>query len=511
MMIAAQEDSPRGFEAYFEIMHGSPLHSEGKKWIQRAYEARSHNKGILEKCHRESGKTTVFSKHFMAFQIGHHPEKLFGVIRINDEKAAETTKGIANTIENDPRWKQIFPNVVPDVDRGWGEKGYWVIDKNRADTWAQILTERPDGATLRGFGWKSGSIIGSRFNGMIIIDDIHDRENTGSAKQVNEVVGFYKDTLQYCIMQGCWEIWNFTPWLTNDVYAYAESTGAYEINETPVMLKAKEGDEGAQYWEPELDIPLSGAWWKLYWPEVWGFERIARKYRTTGALDFARMMLLDLEATKGLNLKAEWLHEYPSAQVSASWPVIFGVDYTSTADKLMAKAKDRDYFVLSILRAIPGGGLVLMDGVRAQMSKGEALNTVLSYWAIYPQLQKIGVETHGTGREFYNDLVLMSDVNGRVPPLMEIQHGRRSKGERFENWLAPRFQMSRIWISDTPTPFLNAFKNEWLMWPGAKHDDCLDGVYMGAMAGEGFMPSRTERTFAYENKKPNPFVAFGRR
>jgi hypothetical protein len=152
--------------------------------------------------------------------------------------------------------------------------------------------------------------------------------------------------------------------------------------------------------------------------------------------------------------------------------------------------------------------LVLVDGYRGHVSKGEALDTVMSYWSMYPTLQKIGVESIGKGEEFYNDLMLMRDMNDRIPPLMEIKHGRKGKGERFENWLGPRFQMSRIWISNTPTPFINEFRNEWLLWPNGEHDDCLDGVYMAAFAGEGFMPTKAQKSFQ-KKKMDNPFLSLG--
>lgn len=516
---AGRVDTVEGFASFFEVMHGSPLHREGWKWIVNAYKARALGKGLAQEAHRESGKTTVYSKYFMAFRIGHAPHKVNGIIRINDGKAQETAAAVAFIIKSDPRWKLFFPHIAPDESRGWGvETGYYVRDTSLSDAeWLKQCDGRPDGPTLIGRGWSSGSIIGSRYNGLLIVDDIHNEENTSSAKQLQAVKKFYTDTLKFCVMKGCWEIWNFTPWVENDVYAFIKSTGEYLISKTPVMRPGSEGN--GLYWEPTPlnpdypeagNIPLSGRWWQLYWPEGWGFDRIAKAYRTSTPVGFARMMLLDLEATKGLNLKGEWLHEYPLSDVRASWPVVMGVDYASTTDKL--RHKERDYFALSILRAIPGGGLVLVDGYRAHLSKGEALDAVMAYWAMYPTLQKIGVENIGKGEEFYNDLLLSQDVNGRIPPLMEIKHGRRSKGDRFENWLAPRFSAARIWIADIYHPFLTTFKEEWLSFPSAPHDDCLDAVYMAAFAGEGFLPATsTERTFGQRNRRTNPWLALGRK
>jgi phage terminase large subunit-like protein len=278
------------------------------------------------------------------------------------------------------------------------------------------------------------------------------------------------------------------------------------------MTRAPEGE--GYYWEPDSDIPYSGKWYYLPSPKRFPFEVIARKYLEKPEdadeyimFAFERQYLLDMEATKGFNLKGEWLHQYPYENIDESWPVFMGIDYASTPDKL--KHKSRDYFGLGIVRAIPGGGLVLIDGVRKHVSRPEALDMVMNLWQEYPTTSRIGVETIGKGEEFYTDLMLMNDVMGKSPPLMSIKHGRRSKGERFEGWLAPRFKNSQIWISDRPTPFLREFKNEWLGWPNSQHDDCLDGVYMAAQAAQYMMPSKAERMFKTKRKR-SPYAALAR-
>ena len=516
---ASKFDNEGGFAAFFELMEETNLHSEGEKWVDNIYQAKREGRGLLQKCHRESGKTTVFSKWFLAFQIGHHPEKVHGVCRINDIKAEATTEAIANVIENDPVWKSVFPHIVPDKEKGWGASGYEVRDTTKSnEEWARIIAKRPVcQGTFVGRGWKSGSWIGDRFNGTFIVDDIHDEKNTASDRELAAVKTFHSKNLDYCIMDEALEIWNFTPWLPNDLYADLEATGEYIVSETPVMKPAEPEAEGASYWPPtplHRDypeagiIPHSGKWWYLYWPEWWNFDRMTKKYRKTGMKDFALQMLLDLEAVKGINLKNEWLHKYPASDIGGSWPVYMGVDYASTADKL--KNKDRDYYALAIERAIPGGGTVLIDGYKGHLSKGEALQKTQSYAAMYPTLQLIGVENIGKGEEFYNDLVLLDDIYGKPLPLIEISHGRKSKGERFENWLGPRFQTARVWVTDTPTPFIRDFEDEWLSWPSGDHDDCLDAVYMCTVAAEGALPSmdssREKRNPAARKENKNPFA-----
>lgn len=506
---ARENDTPDGFEQFFELMHGTPLRPGAKAWVEKAYEAHAQKKGFANEVHREGSKTTIFGKFFLLFRIGHEPEKANMIIRINGNKANETTNAVATIIEHDPKWKIAFPHVEPDKEKGWGANGYYVKRTDISyNEWVSIRTREDDYPTFVGHGWNSGSIVGSRVSGVLLVDDIHDTQNVKSEADLSSIKDLVTEVLEYTIKDGAWEIWNYTPYAFNDIYQFIKSTGEYVHNLAPVMVPAEEGDAGAEMWPEDERVPLSGNYWKLSWPEYWGFERLAKKYKKTGQIKFARQMLLDLEAMKGNKLRQEWLHYYDSTKVDPSWPVFMGIDYASVSDK--SKIQKRDYFALSVYRGIPGGGIILMGGLRAHLTKTEGLKAIASHSAIFPTLQLIGVESLGKGEEFYNDALLMRDIQGRPYPLMQVKHGKKSKGERFEDWLAPRFESGRIWISDAPDPFLAEFENEWLLWDKAQHDDCLDAAYMGAVAAEGQLYDKS-RTFRSREKKPNPLFGFGRR
>lgn len=483
--VARAGDTPDAFAAFYELVFGLPLPPHARAWVDFTYAAREREKGVLIKAFRGSTKTTTLTIAFVAWRMGLEPHKANLLIQVGDDIAADNTAQIADIVAHNPGWKLVFPSVIPDEGRGWGAGGYEI---KRADLdypkWRELCARRKD-PSLLGAGYKSGEIIGKHPDGVLIVDDIHNEINTASERELATVRNILTGTIFPTATEETWQVFVGTPWIPNDVLAYIEATGEFEMMSTPVMVDG----------EPT-------------WPEKFPLSEIAKRRALSGEVEFARMFLLDLEAMKGLNLKREWLHEYPSAQVRASWPVIFGIDYASTQDKL--KDKERDFFSLAIYRAIPGGGLVLVDGYRGRISKGEALDVVMSYWGVYPTLVKMGVENIGKGEEFYNDLALMNDANGRVPPLIPITHGKRGKGERFENWLAPRFQHSRIWISDAPTPWLLSFSGQWLGWPNVQHDDDLDAAYMGAAAGEGYMPAKSDRSIFGKVKMPNPFASLGK-
>lgn len=526
LSIEAQADTSQGFAACFEYFHGPPLHSEGRKWIINAYEAHRRNMGLAQECHREAGKTTVFSKFFMAFRIGHEPHKTNGIIRITEKKARETAAGVASIIENDPRWKKVFPHVVPDYDRGWGKEGYFVkrTDLGSYEAWQEIRTQQPDDPTFVGYGYESGSIMGSRFSGVVIVDDIQDAKNVGSKTEMAKVHEFAKETLEFCKMQGVWEIWNFTPWTLDDVYAYIKSTGEFIISKSPVFIEAEEGDEGAEYWpfmplNPEFpgagDIPVSGKWYIRYDPLRWPWERLASKYRRSGPIGFARMMLLDLEATKGMMLKDDWLHDYPSENIENDWMHYIGVDYAEDQDG----TGGGDPFALAVGVVLPGGGVIApIDGFVGHITKAQGLQKVVEFCSIYPNVQLVGVEAIGEGRGFYSDLMLMNDIHGNPIPLFKIAAHKMTKrpgkpNNRYTEWLAPRYQAGRIRVPSVKNEFVRAFLDQWLTWPNGQFDDIMDAVYMLILAAEGELADKATRSRGtmIGDGKLNPFASFGKR
>jgi len=70
--------------------------------------------------------------------------------------------------------------------------------------------------------------------------------------------------------------------------------------------------------------------------------------------------------------------------------------------------------------------------------------------------------------------------------------------------MGPLFRSGRVWVSSEENEYLHAFRNEWLGWPNADHDDTLDAtfymLYAGIMEGSLVAPKMT-------NPDANPWYA----
>ncbi len=479
--IARLGNDPESFAAFYQLLWGRPLPPHAKEeWLPILYQARSEGIGTIIEAFRGSSKTTTLTITYLMFQIGKSPERSNLLIQNSDEAARDTASQIADMIELNQGWKAVFPHIVPDKHAGWGAAGYEVKRIDLAyEEWRKLTAQaKAKDPTLLGLGYRSGAIIGKHPSGVLFLDDIHDEQNTRSARELALVEKIVTGTILPTCTPETQQVIIGTPWVENDVLGYLKSTGEYLSVKTPIL---RENEAVRQ--------PV--------WEARFGLEEIDRQRRLAGEVEFSRMYLLDLKAVSGVYLRREWLNKFPLEKIDPSWPVVMGVDYASAADEIIAGK--RDYFAIAIGRALPGGaGMVLVDGFRGKVSQGEAEETLKKMAAIYPSIQIIGVEAVGKGEEFFHLMLRSSRL-----PIRAVQPGGKSKGIRFERGMAPLFEFGRVWLSDLETPFLRAFEEEWVRWPQGEHDDCLDAVYWMLYVGVPHLLGADREKKG--KKKENPF------
>ena len=473
---------------FYNLVHNLPVPDHALEWIRAFYEADKKDKGIVIEAFRGSTKTATLNT-FVTYKTGLHPEGSSLIIKSGDESAGRTSREIASIIEHNAGWKIAFPHIVPDEKRKtWGQSGYCVRDLRYEYADWQRRLKGPDPSFVA-LSYRSKAIIGMHPSNVLLVDDIHTRENVESDKELLAV----KETITSTIFptrspHNPMTMFIATPWKSNDAVQAVKATGEYVCKSTPVYHKG-------------TDTPV--------WPEFFPENKIEkeRKQDLTGGLDFARMFLLDLDAAKGQELKGEWLHEYPYADIKDSWPVVMGIDPATTADKQRAKSLDRDYAACSLGRLLPGGGVILFDGFRERLSQGELIDKIETLALTYPTFKMAIIETTGGGDAILQMLVnrtnLMIMGANTADKLSDIS-STQSKGDRFVRQMGPLFRSGRVWISSEENEYLFQFRNEWLAWPNANHDDTLDAtfymLYAGIMEGSLAAPK-------IKSKDMNPWYA----
>ena len=446
----ARFDNVDGFAAFYELVHGTQMPEHALfEWVKPLYEARQGKKGIVIEAFRGSTKTTTMGT-FMAFRIGHEPHKANLLIQVGDDVATDNTAAIADIIANNPAFKVVFQNVAPDIEKGWGAGGYEV---KRTDIeysqWRQANSGRKD-PTLLGVGYKSREIIGRHPDGLLIVDDIHDENNTSSERELSTVRKILTGTIFPTMTPETWTVFVGTPWVENDMLHYVAATGEFVHVKTPVY-RENEGEK------------------KYTWFDKFGEAVVESQRRLNGKLEFARMYLLDLTAAANRVFK---YHGYPSSEVRYTWPMVGGCDYASNWDAYKNADGRGDYFALAYVAKLPGGGAVVVDGVLVRCSQAEAEVYLKRAQELYPGWLQTSIETVGKGDDFFQ--VVRRNPGLKVVP----QHsGRRSKSRRLEVEMAPWLENGIVRISDAETPFLNELRKELDEYPQHSHDDAMDALY----------------------------------
>ena len=149
-------------------------------------------------------------------------------------------RGVMEWMKESPRWKAAFPNVGPNKEAGWSvTKGMFVTGRKPGDS----------DASYRGFGMDSSELTGKHAR-QLIIDDLHDKDNSATADACKKVQNFYYDTiLGRQDPQGCRMVCAGRRWHTEDLYGHFSKSGDWVHMNLPAIREK----ETTLYWD--ISIP----------------------------------------------------------------------------------------------------------------------------------------------------------------------------------------------------------------------------------------------------------------
>jgi hypothetical protein len=480
---AQRQYDPTGFAAYYKLLKGNDLPAHCMQWVKDIFDLEYQDyDGKLTLAFRGSWKSTTLSTIFSSFALGHNPEGSIGVISSNSTNADNITAAIAAIIENNPVFKAVFPHVIPDKDRGWGANGYWIRDDQYT---IQEWNARKAGEIDPSF-WGAGvesKIIGKHPTLLLILDDIHDENNSVSDLQRQNIVTKVSDTILpmavKTIENGKRKIITRvlvigTPWSEDDAYQYVRDTGQFLFSSFPVITKVDEGDEGAIYFDGhsrdgKVYLDMIG-WWRINWPEMYNKDAIMAERAKSGLRGFARMFLLDLKLahTNGLRY-----YTFPHEQIDlVHWALYGGVDFATVITKKLKDDPGRDKFSMAYGAKNGMNQLIVFDGIIEQCTQAQAEQHINKPQSLYPNWHHTVIEGDGSGEQFYIDV---SSRNRGLRFEMK-KTGGVPKLYRQERELGVWLERGMILISDADTPYLNDLRKALDDFPGG-NNDIRDGLY----------------------------------
>lgn len=440
--------------------------------------------GVVIEASRELTKTTVITNYFTAFRIGHEPHRANLLVQVGDDIAKDNSAQVARVIKEYEGWKKTFPHVVPDDAKGWGDKGYEVRQTHEWKDgrmvplpdaeWNKKIATRKD-PTLLGVGYSSHALIGKHPDGIVVVDDIHDENNTSSEKELDGVLNIVESVINYTFTSEAWVVYVGTPWVEGDTLDYIKSTHAYISVVMPAYVEVVEGKvKLPEEWKEETT--------KIFmWDEMRGSDWLMKKLSQTRKMsEFLRMILL---ALKNAGEKIYKYKQFPHGDIRwDDWEIVNGVDPTATHSTVNGEG-GVSHFAICHALVTHFNTIVIGGGYLEKVTSDVGERELVKFQRMHTNNSRSSVEQNGAGAIFIGMVVRNSGLVINPHNATELGHG--PKKTRQFSFLAPLLASGVVQISDEDTPYLNALRKYFQRYPNIADDsellDAADALCMAVL------------------------------
>lgn len=171
-----------------------------------------------------TGKSTLFSSVYPAWELGHDPSLTVLSVSAGEALPQGFLSATQQIIQHNKVFQELFPEVRPAPDMGWSlQRGLYVTGHHPSD---------PD-ASYKAVGVSSKALTGLHAK-LHVYDDLHDRENASTPQSRAGVVQAYYQTLMgRGDPQGCRRIAAGRWWAEDDIYQEWIKNGEWVVMQLP--------------------------------------------------------------------------------------------------------------------------------------------------------------------------------------------------------------------------------------------------------------------------------------
>lgn len=124
-------------------------------------------------------KSTIVSQLYPSWYLGNHPDRSVLLVSSTDRQAKLFLNANKETMDHHQGWKETFPDVQPDPNRGWSSDGLFLRWKRDPNTGLELPDWQSRSATMKdpamsAFG-IGGPVIGRRAD-LIVCDDPYSQD-----------------------------------------------------------------------------------------------------------------------------------------------------------------------------------------------------------------------------------------------------------------------------------------------------------------------------------------------
>ena len=442
-------------------------------------------------------KTTWMVAH-CAKKIGDNPNIRISYVSAATTLARKQSKVVRETVQGNRVYRALFPNVVPDPDRGWSDTEWYV---------KRTVTNLAD-PTFSAYG-LGGMILGSRAD-LMILDDLNTEEQVRSELQRGQLREFVANTLRSRLVpktgrminvQTRWHEEDVTGWTLENHWtqlrfqALAENDGPEQyahltvwnekIRNAVAVDLLRDGwryevlDEGSELegdrrWVFRIFLHAAGpAIWDRY--PLDGKKGLYHIRMTMGARAWALTYQSDPIAEGGNVIPTDSFGHYDWAggeHRRQNFVAVWQAWDTAFSEKTSA-----DYSVCCTMALDRAGRFWLLDVFRKRLSfpdlKAASVTQFLKWLP-----QGVLVEDKASGQSLIQELRRPDpdDRDAARIPVIGIKPDRDKLSRAYA--VTGYIEAGKVLVPEQ-APFMADFLKECALFPGGAHDDQVDAfVYV---------------------------------
>lgn len=212
---------------------------------------------------RGAGKTGMITVPYIPWKLANDALCRNLTCNAREEKAHQFARTSAQIIVENERFRACYPYLVP--SKKWGEGGYWLDPAALGEAIGSV--DRVDPSI--GAYSIQGNIVGAHINGVLLHDDLINREIAKSPHQLRIVRDFYVESLN-CVDIGTDVIVCGTRWHYDDYYG-------------ELQKGSLEGTTGrAKVLRVGLTRPNENGVDEYIWPQTKYFDQATKRSRIVG-------------------------------------------------------------------------------------------------------------------------------------------------------------------------------------------------------------------------------------
>lgn len=438
-------------DLFYLLVYGMNRKDMDRDWLfDRCREVQRQPDNCLDLWAREHYKSTIITIGLTIMNVLQNPDITVGIFSHTRPIAKAFLRQIKREWETNMLLQAYFPFIAPPEKseartRTWSEDGGLIVRRSG----------NPKEATLEAWGLVDGQPTGKHF-ALLIYDDVVTLESVTTPEQIKKTTDAWRLSLNLGARDGHLRMIG-TRYHASDTYHLIMEQGSV----TPRLHPATEDG-----------LPGGKA---VFLDE----ETLKKKRRDMGAYVFACQMLQNPLADNAMGFKKEWFQTLPSDTAEKAG---FSADMNRyiLVDPASSKKEGSDYTSMWVVGLNHDGFYYVLDGVHDRLALHERAEALFALHKKHRPLA-VGYEQYGIQADIEHIKYRMEQENYRFS--IQALGGSMAKTDRIRR-LVPVFEQGRMWfphrlvtikadrtVSDLVQDF---YKNEYLNFPVAEHDDMLD-------------------------------------